>query len=211
VGVAGLQAIATARRLGAVVEAYDLRPEAREQARSLGASTIEVDAGEEGRGEGGYAKALSADAQQRLAAKLAQRIQASDAVITTALVPGKPAPRLIAADTVRGMRPGAVVVDLAAEAGGNCEGTQAGRVVVEGHVTLVGLTNLPATMAADASRLYAKNVEAVLQHLAPKAGAEAAGPHLDLADEITAGALALHAGAARHPSVQAALAAGGGA
>jgi NAD(P) transhydrogenase subunit alpha len=211
VGVAGLQAIATARRLGAVVEAYDLRPEAREQAKSLGATTIEVDAGEEGRGEGGYAKALSAEAQQRLAEKLAQRIKASDAVITTALVPGKPAPRLIAAETVRGMRPGAVVVDLAAEAGGNCEGTEAGRVTVKGHVTLVGLTNLPATMATDASRLYAKNVEAVLQHLAPKAGAEAGGPNLDLADEITAGALALHGGAARHPSVEAALAAGGGA
>ncbi len=213
VGVAGLQAIATARRLGAIVEAYDVRPEAREQAKSLGASTIEVDVGESGTGEGGYAKKLSAEAEARLALKLAERVKASDAVVTTALVPGKPAPRLISAETVRGMRPGSVIVDLAAETGGNCELTEPGRVVVKEHVTLVGTLNLPALMAADASRMLSKNIHEIIKHLTPPAPAEGAAPaapaapvHFDLADEITAGALALHVGEARHPAVKSALA-----
>jgi H+-translocating NAD(P) transhydrogenase subunit alpha len=212
-GVAGLQAIATLRRLGAVVEAYDVRAEAREQARSLGATTIEVDVGESGTGEGGYAKKLSAEAEARLAAKLAERVKVADAVITTALVPGKPAPRLIDEATLRGMRPGAVVVDLAAETGGNCAGTETGRVVVKDHVTLVGLCNLPATMAADASRMLAKNMLEIVKHLTPPPPAEGAAPppqppgpvHLDLADEITAGALAVFRGEARHPAARAAL------
>ena len=205
-GVAGLMAIGTARRLGAIVEAYDVRPEAREQAKSLGATTIEVEVGESGTGEGGYAKKLSAEAEQRLAAKLAERVKAADAVITTALVPGKAAPLLISAETVRGMRPGAVVVDLAAETGGNCAGTECGRTVVKDHVTLVGAVNLPATMATDASRMYAKNVEEVVKHLTPPKDAPA-GPavRLDLSDEITAGSLALHQGEARHPAARAAL------
>lgn len=135
-GVAGLQAIATARRLGAIVEAYDVRAEAREQARSLGATAIEVDVGESGTGEGGYARKLSAEAEARLAARLAERVKVADAVITTALVPGKPAPRLIDEATLRAMRPGAVVVDLAAETGGNCAGTEAHRVVVKHHVKI---------------------------------------------------------------------------
>lgn len=208
-GVAGLQAIATARRLGAIVEAYDVRPEAREQARSLGATAIEVDVGESGTGEGGYARKLSAEAEARLAARLAERVKAADAVITTALVPGKPAPRLVDEATLRGMRPGAVVVDLAAETGGNCAGTEAHRVVVKHHVTLVGTCNLPATMAADASRMLAKNMHEILKHLTPPPPAEgqpaATGVHLDLADEITAGALAVLRGEARHPAVKAVL------
>ncbi|MFM8980438.1 MAG: Re/Si-specific NAD(P)(+) transhydrogenase subunit alpha [Planctomycetia bacterium] len=211
-GVAGLQAIATARRLGAIVEAYDVRPEAREQARSLGATAIEVDVGESGTGEGGYARKLSAEAEARLAARLAERVKAADAVITTALVPGKPAPRLIDEATVRGMRPGAVVVDLAAETGGNCAGTEAHRVVVKHHVTLVGTCNLPATMAADASRMLAKNMHEILKHLTPPppAGGQpaATGVHLDVQDEITAGALAVLRREARHPAVKAALGAG---
>ncbi len=213
VGVAGLQAIATARRLGAIVEAYDVRPEAREQAKSLGASTIEVDVGESGTGEGGYAKKLSPEAEARLALKLAERVKASDAVVTTALVPGKPAPRLISAETVRGMRPGSVIVDLAAETGGNCELTEPGRVVVKEHVTLVGTLNLPALMAADASRMLAKNIHEIVKHLTPPPPAEGAAPaappapvHFDLADEITAGALAIHAGEARHAAVKGVLA-----
>jgi H+-translocating NAD(P) transhydrogenase subunit alpha len=212
-GVAGLQAIATARRLGALVEAYDVRPEAREQAKSLGATTVDVDVGESGTGEGGYAKKLSAEGERRLAERLAARVRASDAVITTALVPGQPAPRLISAETVRGMRPGSVVVDLAAETGGNCEGTECGKTVVRDHVTLVGAVNLPATMAGDASRMYAKNVEEVVKHLTPKAppaeGAAAAAVNLDVSDEITGAALALHRGEARHPAAKAALAGGG--
>lgn len=208
-GVAGLQAIATARRLGAIVEAYDVRAEAREQARSLGATAIEVDVGESGTGEGGYARKLSAEAEARLAARLAERVKVADAVITTALVPGKPAPRLIDEATLRAMRPGAVVVDLAAETGGNCAGTEAHRVVVKHHVTLVGTCNLPATMAADASRMLAKNMHEILKHLTPPPPAEgqpaATGVHLDLADEITAGALAVLRGEARHPAARAAL------
>jgi H+-translocating NAD(P) transhydrogenase subunit alpha len=214
-GVAGLQAIATARRLGALVEAYDVRPEAREQARSLGATTVDVDVGESGTGEGGYAKKLSAEGEQRLAARLAARVKASDAVITTALVPGQPAPRLISAETVRGMRPGSVIVDLAAETGGNCEGAECGQTVVRDHVTIVGVMNLPATMPADASRMYAKNVEEVVKHLTPKAtpaeGAAGRPVNLDVADEITGAALALLAGEARHPAAKAALAGGGAA
>jgi NAD(P) transhydrogenase subunit alpha len=214
VGVAGLQAIATARRLGAVVEAYDVRPEAREQARSLGASTIEVDVGESGTGEGGYARKLSAEAEARLAARLAERVKASDAVITTALVPGKPAPRLISEATLASMRPGAVVVDLAAETGGNCAGTVAGKVVVKHHVTLVGHCNLAATMATDASRMIAKNMQDIVKHLTPPPPADGAPPappgavHLDLQDEITQGALALHRGAPLHAAAKAALATG---
>ncbi len=215
-GVAGLQAIATCRRLGAVVEAYDVRAEAREQARSLGAEAIEVDLGERGEGEGGYARSLSAEAQARLAARLAERVRAADAVITTALVPGRPAPCLVDAATVAAMKPGSVVVDLAAEAGGNCAGTRPGEVTRVGGVTVVGLLNLPATLPADASRMLARNLQEIVHHLTPRppkapgdAGAPPAAPPapvaLDLADEITAGALATHAGEVRHAPTRAAL------
>jgi NAD(P) transhydrogenase subunit alpha len=210
-GVAGLMAIATCRRLGAVVEAYDVRPEAREEARSLGATPIEVDVGESGTGEGGYAKKLSEEGERRLAAKLAERVRAADAVITTAQVPGRTAPCLVSAETLKGMRPGAVVVDLAAETGGNCAATVAGEVVVRDGVTIVGAVNVPASMASDASRMYAKNVQDVLGLLAPpgKDGKAPPGPpSIDFADEIVAGAVAVHGGEARHAAAKEALAAG---
>jgi proton-translocating NAD(P)+ transhydrogenase subunit alpha len=181
-GVAGLQAIATARRLGAVVSAFDVRPAVQEQVESLGATFLDLDVrGEET--EGGYARELSPEEQARQQAALEERIPGFDAVITTALVPGRAAPRLIPAAALRGMRPGSVIVDLAAEAGGNCELTAPGEIVERDGVTIVGLTNLASLMAADASRLYARNVSALLLHLAP--GGELT---LDFDDEITAGA-----------------------
>ena len=181
-GVAGLQAIATARRLGAVVSAFDVRPAVKEQVESLGARFLELGVhGEEG--EGGYAKELTPEQQAAQQAALAERVPDFDIVITTALVPGRPAPRLIPASAVGQMRPGSCIVDLAAEAGGNCELTNPGQEIVRDGVTIVGFTNVPSMMAADASRLYARNVSALLQHLAP-AGELA----LDFDDDITAGA-----------------------
>jgi NAD(P) transhydrogenase subunit alpha len=181
-GVAGLQAVATARRLGAVVTGFDVRPVVREQIESLGASWLDLGVvGEET--EGGYAQELSAEQQRRQQEELEARLPEFDVVITTALIPGRPAPRLIPASAVRAMRPGSVVVDLAAEAGGNCELTEPGEEVVRESVTIVGLTNLPSSMPFHASQLYARNVAALLHHLAPEG--ELA---LDWNDEITAGA-----------------------
>ena len=165
-GVAGLQAIATARRLGAVVSAFDVRPAVKEQVESLGAKFLDLGVhGEET--EGGYAKELTPEQQAAQQAALEERVPDFDIVITTALVPGRPAPKLIAASTVGQMRSGSCIVDLAAEAGGNCELTNPGQEIVRDGVTIVGFTNLPSLMAADASRLYARNVSALLQHLAP--------------------------------------------
>jgi H+-translocating NAD(P) transhydrogenase subunit alpha len=165
-GVAGLQAIATARRLGAVVSAFDVRPVVKEQVESLGAAFLELGVrGEET--EGGYARELTPDEQRRQQEELEQRLPDFDAVITTALVPGRRAPLLIPASAVDAMRAGSVIVDLAAEAGGNCELTRPDEEVEAGGVTVVGWTNVPATMPADASRLYARNVVALLLHLAP--------------------------------------------
>jgi NAD(P) transhydrogenase subunit alpha len=181
-GVAGLQAIATARRLGAVVSGFDVRPVVREQVESLGAAFLDLGVvGEET--EGGYARELTEDEQRRQQEELERRIPDFDAVITTAAIPGRPAPRLIPASAVRSMRPGSVIVDLAAETGGNCELTRPGEEVVEDGVTIVGSTNLPSTMAYDASRLYSRNVTALLQHLAPEGELR-----LDFDDEIVAGA-----------------------
>jgi NAD(P) transhydrogenase subunit alpha len=181
-GVAGLQAIATAHRLGAVVAGFDVRPVVKEQVESLGASFLDLGIiGEET--AGGYARELTEDEQRRQQEELAQRIPEYDVVITTALVPGRPAPRLIPADAVRQMRPGGVIVDLAAEAGGNCELTEPGEIADRDGVTIVGLTNLPSTMPFHASQLYARNVSALLQHLAPEGEL-----NLDWDDEITAGA-----------------------
>ncbi|MFL5944009.1 MAG: Re/Si-specific NAD(P)(+) transhydrogenase subunit alpha [Gaiellaceae bacterium] len=181
-GVAGLQAIATARRLGAVVSGFDVRPVVREQVESLGATFLDLGVvGEET--EGGYARELTEDEQRQQQAALEERIPDFDAVITTALVPGRAAPRLIPAGAVAKMRPGSVIVDLAAETGGNCELTQPGEVVEREGVTIAGLTNLPSTMPFHASQLYARNVSSLLQHLAPEG--ELA---LDWDDEITAGA-----------------------
>jgi H+-translocating NAD(P) transhydrogenase subunit alpha len=181
-GVAGLQAIATAHRLGAVVAGFDVRPVVREQVESLGASFLDLGiVGEET--AGGYARELTEDEQRRQQEALEERIPEYDAVITTALIPGRAAPRLIPAGAVARMRPGSVIVDLAAETGGNCELTQPGEIVDRDGVTLVGLTNIPSTMPFHASQLYARNVSALLQHLAPEGELK-----LDWDDEITAGA-----------------------
>jgi NAD(P) transhydrogenase subunit alpha len=181
-GVAGLQAIATARRLGAVVSGFDVRPIVREQVESLGATFLDLGVvGEET--EGGYARELTEEEQARQQQELEARLPEFDGVITTALVPGRPAPRLIPASAVAAMRPGSVIVDLAAEAGGNCELTEPGDEVVREGVTIVGPTNLPSTMPFHASQLYSRNVLALLQHLAPEGELV-----LDWEDEITAAA-----------------------
>jgi H+-translocating NAD(P) transhydrogenase subunit alpha len=180
-GVAGLQAIATARRLGAVVSAFDVRPAVAEQVQSLGATFLDLGVRTE-ETTGGYATELTPEQQAQQQAALEERIPDFDVVITTAAVPGRPAPKLIPASAVERMRAGSVIVDLAAETGGNCELTRAGEETDENGVTIVGLTNLPSLMAVDASRLYARNVAALLQHLAP--GGELT---LDFDDEITGG------------------------
>jgi NAD(P) transhydrogenase subunit alpha len=181
-GVAGLQAIATARRLGAVVTGFDVRPVVREQIESLGANWLDLGiVGEET--AGGYAQELSEEQQRQQQEELEARLPEFDVVITTALIPGRPAPRLIPAAAVAAMRPGSVIVDLAAETGGNCELTLPGEVVEREGVTIVGLTNLPSSMPYHASQLYARNVAALLNHLAPEGE-----PVLDFEDEITAGA-----------------------
>ena len=181
-GVAGLQAVATARRLGAVVTGFDVRPVVREQIESLGANWLDLGiVGEET--EGGYAQELSEEQQRRQQEELEARLPEFDVVITTALIPGRAAPRLIPASAVAAMRPGSVIVDLAAEAGGNCELTEPGEEVVREGVTIVGPMKLPSSMPLHASQLYARNVSALLQHLAPEG--ELA---LDFEDEITAGA-----------------------
>ena len=181
-GVAGLQAIATARRLGAVVSAFDVRPAVKEQVESLGASFLDLGVRTE-ETEGGYARELSAEEQAQQQAALEERIPDFDVVITTAAVPGRPAPKLIPGSAVEGMRAGSVIVDLAAETGGNCELTVPGEVVEHGGVTVDGTTNLPSLMAFHASQLYSRNVAALLQHLAPDGELK-----LDWDDEITAGA-----------------------
>jgi NAD(P) transhydrogenase subunit alpha len=181
-GVAGLQAIATAHRLGAVVAGFDVRPVVREQVESLGATFLDLGiVGEET--AGGYARELTEDEQRRQQEALAERIPEYDAVVTTALIPGRAAPRLIPATAVAQMRPGSVIVDLAAETGGNCELTQPGEIVEREGVTVVGLMNIPSTMPFHASQLYARNVSSLLQHLAPEGELT-----LDWDDEITAGA-----------------------
>jgi len=181
-GVAGLQAIATARRLGAVVSSFDVRPAVREQVESLGASFLDLGVvGEET--EGGYAKELTPDQQVQQQAALEARIPDFDVVITTAAIPGRPAPKLIPTSAIERMRPGSVIVDLAAETGGNCEATTPGEVVDRSGVTIIGTTNLPSLMAYHASQLYSRNVASLLQHLAP-----AGELTLDWEDEITSGA-----------------------
>jgi NAD(P) transhydrogenase subunit alpha len=180
-GVAGLQAIATARRLGAVVSGFDVRPAVREQVQSLGASFLDLGVvGEEA--EGGYARELTPEEQARQQQALEERIPDFDVVVTTAAVPGRPAPKLVPAAAVAGMRAGSVIVDLAAETGGNCELTRPGEVFQSDGVTIVGTLNLPSTMATHASQLYSRNVAALIQHLAPNGDL-----NLDWTDEITAG------------------------
>jgi NAD(P) transhydrogenase subunit alpha len=181
-GVAGLQAIATARRLGAVVTGFDVRPVVREQIESLGANWLDLGVtGAEA--EGGYARELTPEEMQAQQQALEGRIAEFDVVITTAAVPGRAAPRIIPASAVRAMRRGSVIVDLAADTGGNCELTAPGEIAEREGVTIVGLTNLASTMPTHASTLYSRNVQALLLHLAP--GGEL---NLDWSDEITAGA-----------------------
>ena len=154
-GVAGLEAIATAHRLGAVVEGYDVRPETEEQAQSLGATFVET--GVDGRGKGGYARELSAEEKAKVAAVLTRHIQQADLVITTAAIPGRASPKLISSAQVAGMKPGSVIVDLSAEGGGNCEDTKPGETIRVGPVTIVAPLNVPSLLGEDASELYAKN------------------------------------------------------
>jgi len=187
-GVAGLQAIATARRLGAVVSAYDVRPAVKEEVHSLGATFIELPL-ETQEGEGGYAREQSEEFLRKQRDLIGEHVAKSDVVITTAAVPGRRAPMLVTGDMVKGMRPGSVIVDLAAEAGGNVELTQAGKDVDVAGVTIMGTRNVPSTMPLHASQLYARNVMNLLLHLV-KDGAIT----LDFQDEITKGSCVTHGG-----------------
>ncbi len=183
-GVAGLQAIATARRLGAIVQAFDVRAAVREQIESLGARFLELDMGlEDAEAAGGYARQLTDEEQQRQRELLADRISEVDAVVSTAAVPGRPAPLLVIEDAVRRMKPGSVIVDVAAETGGNCELTEPGETVVKHDVTIVGPLNLPAGMPDHASQLYARNVQSLLELMVADGELR-----LDFDDEVIAGA-----------------------
>jgi NAD(P) transhydrogenase subunit alpha len=190
VGVAGLQAIATAKRLGAVVEATDVRPETKEQVESLGAKFIEVplteDEQELAKGEGGYAKEMSDDYKQRQAALIADRLKQADIVITTALIPGRPAPVLVTEEMVKSMKEGAVIVDMAAEQGGNCPLTRANEISMQHGVTLIGSVNIPSSVASDASSLYAKNLLNFMELIVNK---DNGSFDLNMEDEIVAGTL----------------------
>lgn len=192
-GVAGLQAIATARRLGAVVEAYDVRSASADEVRSMGATFVDLDL-EAIEGAGGYAREQGEERARRQAELLAPYVAKSDVLITTAAVPGRPAPRLVSADMVAAMRPGSVVVDLAAESGGNVEGSVAGQEVSIGGARVVGMADAASTMPVDASRLYAKNLTNLLALMVADDGSLA----LDLTDEVLAGACVTHDGAVRH-------------
>jgi len=189
-GVAGLQAIATAKRLGAVIEASDVRPAVKEQVESLGAKFIDVpfeteEEREIAQGVGGYARPMPESWMKRQAALVAERIRQADIVITTALIPGRKAPVLVTEEMVKSMKPGSVIVDMAVEQGGNCPLSEAGRTVVKHGVSLVGETNLPAMVAADASALYARNVFDFLKLIVTKEGAL----NVDMADDIVAACL----------------------
>ncbi|HXZ97011.1 MAG TPA: Re/Si-specific NAD(P)(+) transhydrogenase subunit alpha [Burkholderiales bacterium] len=189
-GVAGLQAIATAKRLGCVIEAFDVRPAVREQVASLGAKFVEVPLSDEEKKQaetaGGYAREMSEDYKKRQAELIHQRAIASDIVITTALIPGRPAPLLIKENTVNAMKPGSVIVDMAVEAGGNCAGTELDKIVVKHGVSIIGISNLPALVAADASALYARNL---LNFLSLMLDAKTGAFNINREDEIIAGTM----------------------
>ncbi len=193
-GVAGLQAIATARRLGAVVSAFDVRPAVQEQVESLGAKFLRLEITEQAEGSGGYAKELSEETHRRELAFIAQHLKDTDVVITTAAIPGKRAPLLITAGAVGGMKPGSVIVDLAAETGGNCELTKLGRDVVRNGVLILGPANLPSTVPYHASQMYARNVSSFLLHVTRDGNLV-----LDFDDEITRDTCVTHAGEVRKP------------
>jgi len=189
-GVAGLQAIASARKLGGVVSAYDVRPAVKEQVESLGAKFVELELEtESAEGKGGYAKAMGEEFYQKQRELMARVVAENDVVITTAAIPGRQSPLLVTADAVKGMKPGSVIVDLAAERGGNCELSQADQTVVEQGVTILGPTNLPGEVPRDASNMFAKNVATLLLHLCEEGTLE-----LDLEDEITRDTMATHDG-----------------
>ena len=203
-GVAGLQAIATAKRLGARTTGYDVRPEVAEQVRSLGAQWLDL--GLEASGEGGYARELTEEERARQQQALTDAIKGFDVVITTALVPGRPAPKLVTEEAVVGMKPGSVVVDLAGEAGGNCELTEPGQTVVRHDVSILAPLNLPATLPEHASALFARNVLALLELLVGEDGAL----KLDFEDEIVKGACIVREGEIVHPGAKAAVEAAAG-
>jgi H+-translocating NAD(P) transhydrogenase subunit alpha len=187
-GVAGLQAIATAKRLGAVVSGFDIRRAAWEQIASLGGRPLELDFIPDAEAEGGYARPLTDEENEKVREALADAAARQDVIITTALVPGRPAPLLITADAVRSMQPGSVIIDLAGESGGNCELSQAGETVVENGVKIIAPLNLPSEMATHASQLYAKNVENLLRLLVSEEGTL----NVDFEDEVVAGACLTH-------------------
>jgi NAD(P) transhydrogenase subunit alpha len=196
-GVAGLQAVATAKRLGAIVEVSDIRPETKEQVESLGGKFIEVTGDKSLKVEGGYVKEVSPEFLARQKQLVAQHVEKADIVITTAQVSGKKAPVLVTLDTVQRMRPGSVIVDMAVEQGGNCEGSELDKVVVKHGVTIIGESNLPGLLPRTASDLYARNAEAFLTHVATKDGFA-----WDMSDEITKGSLITHQGKAVHPGCE---------
>ncbi len=204
-GVAGLQAIATAKRLGAVVEAFDTRPAVGEQVKSLGAEFVELDLGhEKAEDAGGYAKELSPEFYKKEKELIHQHVKGADMVITTALIPGKTAPVLITSDMVKEMKKGAVIVDLAVEQGGNCEISKAGQTVIAHGVTIVGATNLPGSMPIHASQMFAKNLFHFLMLFCVNKEVK-----IDLNDEIIRGSLVTHRGEIAHPKVKEFYAKGG--
>jgi len=203
VGVAGLQALATAKRLGARTTGYDVRPEVAEQVESLGAQWLDL--GLEASGEGGYARELTDEERARQQQALTDAIKGFDVVITTALVPGRPAPRLVTAEAVEGMKAGSVIVDLAGEAGGNCELTEPGQTVVRHEVKIVSPLNLPASMAEHSSQLFARNVLALLELFVGEDGSL----QLDFDDEIVKGACIVRDGEIVNPGAKAAVEAAG--
>lgn len=205
VGVAGLQALATAKRLGARTTGYDVRPEVAEQVESLGAMWLDL--GLEASGEGGYARELTDQERAQQQQALTDAIKGFDVVITTALVPGRPAPRLVTAEAVEGMKPGSVIVDLAGEAGGNCELTEPGQTVVRHDVKIVSPLNLPASMAEHSSQLFARNVQSLLELFVDEEGKL----QLDFDDEIVKGACIVRDGEIVHPGAKAAVDAAAGA
>ncbi len=204
-GVAGLMACATAKRLGAVVEATDVRPVVKEQVQSVGAKFLEVEADESGEAEGGYAKEMSDDYKKRQAEMIAKHIAKADVVIPTALIPGRRAPILVTEEHVKSMRPGSVIVDLAAEMGGNCELTVPDENVVKHDVLIIGHTNLPSTMSFHASQMFSKNIEKYLLHLTDENGFK-----LDMEDEITKGSMITHQGKVVHEMTLKIMSAAGG-
>jgi NAD(P) transhydrogenase subunit alpha len=196
-GVAGLQAIATARRLGAIVSAFDVRPAVKEQVESLGATFVEVESTESGEGTGGYAREMSADYKKRQQAKLEEVMRQQDIVITTAQIPGKPAPILIPLKMIKTMKTGSIIVDLAVESGGNCEASQVGKVSVKDGVKILGYPNFPSRIPFDASQVYARNVLNFLKLLLEPNGKALA---IDWKDEIVMGAVLCHEGKIIHPA-----------